>query len=117
MRKYNVMNVLYIAGTIGGDTIYSYEGHGVKRMHITTPDGSVLINGMFCTGDTVLEFPVLGKSLPCVFDIEGVNMNEGVEELELSVLIEEYAGQPDPKYFDIIGLDEVGMPIYADEGE
>lgn len=84
-------------------------------MHITPVDGSVLINGIICAGDTVLEFPVLGNSLPCVFEVEAIIMNVGVEELKLSVLIEEYAGQPDPKYFEITGLDETGKPIYEEE--
>lgn len=115
MAEYNVMNALYIPNTIDGDKIYSYGGYGVKRMRISTPDGSVLINGIVCTSDTVLEFPVLGNSLPCVFEVWGKIMNAGVEELKLSVLIEEYGGQPDPKYFEITGLDETGKPIYEEE--
>lgn len=118
MAEYNVMTTAQIAAPKAGDKIYTYEGYGVKKIGLMTTGGTNVINYIHSSSSLkVIEFPQLGKSLPCVFDIMDSTRTTTTEQIHLYFIVMEYGGQPDPKYFDIIGLDEVGMPIYADEGE
>lgn len=115
MTEYNVMTTKQIKNPKTGDKIYTYEGYGVKKIGLRTSSGDCSVSRI--NVDSVLkviDFPQLGKSLPCVFEVLYSSVPEGNT---LNVIVMEYGGQPDPKYFGIIGLDEVGMPIYADEGE
>lgn len=115
MTVSDVMISKAIAAPKAGDKIYTYEGYGVKKIGLRVSDGACAINEMAITTNyTVIEFPQLGKSLPCVFDIKYSTVAEGQY---LYVIVMEYGGQPDPKYFDIIGLTETGEPIYQGEEE
>lgn len=115
MAEYKVMAVKQIANPKAGDKIYSYEGYGVKKIGLRAVGSTCTVSDIqVYSTPQVIEFPQLGKSLPCLFDISYVAEESGVY---LNIIVMEYGGQPDPRYFDIIGLDEVGMPIYEDEGE
>lgn len=113
MAKYDVMVSADITKPKTGDRIYTYEGYGVKKIGFKTGGGTCKINGMSTTSTyQVVDFPQLGKSLPCVFLITEADTSVN---LHLYFIVMEYGGQPDPKYFDIIGLDETGEPIYKEE--
>lgn len=92
-----------------GDYLLTYEGKGLKKAFWRASSGVVAIEGVrYGTTGVSVEYPVLGKSLPCKFHTI-VDQNRNLE-----YVIEEYGAIPDPDYFNIIDLDEDGLPIYAD---
>ena len=95
--------------------IISSEHSGVKQMTYrgNTPN-PIKGTQFYPTGtEKTAIFPILGKSLPQKF--ESVFPTQP-EDKYLAINVEEYDGHPDLDYFDIIEIDEDGMPIYA-EGE
>ena len=72
----------------------------------------------------ILEFPEIGRSLPAfmtanylvignIVAMYQIGTVEG-NPAEIYVTMIEYAAQPDMRYFDIIGVDENGDPVYRD---
>lgn len=92
------------------DRILTYEGKGVSSFNVRVDGGSINLENLLVGASYIKHtFPVLGKSLPCVFTLSSVsNANY------LYIHVEEYGAIPDPDYFKITDLDEDGLPIYAD---
>lgn len=94
-----------------GDKINTYQGYGVKAIAINAAQNGYEVSGMVLRSSQVwysFEFPILGHSLPCVFTIDTAPKTQGL----VSLAVLEYGGVPDADYFDIVDLDEDGMPIY-----
>ena len=97
-----------------GDKINTYEGYGVKAIAINAAQNGYEVSGMVLRSSQMwysFEFPILGYSLPCVFTIDTAPKTQGL----VSLAVLEYGGVPDADYFDIVDLDEDGMPIYETE--
>lgn len=94
-----------------GDRCLTRGGKGVKRLRLDATDDLRLNDYRLALtryGEEI-EFPIIGKSLPCVFTITYV-----AAETRGNIAVIEYGAIPDPDYFKIIDLDEDGLPIYAD---
>lgn len=106
-----MLNLYTLNSAEPGDKINTYGGYGVKRIHIHSTQGSYVISGMQLPAASFwydFEFPVLGHSLPCVFNVDSSPTTRGI----ITLAVCEYGGIPDVDYFDIVDLDEDGMPIY-----
>lgn len=97
-----------------GAKINTYGGYGVKRIRIHSTQACYVISGMRLPSAYNwfdFEFPILGHSLPCVFNVDVASSTKG----NISLAVCEYGGIPDADYFDIVDLDEDGMPIYESD--
>lgn len=89
---------------------------GIKKVSIR------LINNAGEETVYLKEFPQIGQSLPAIIDFNNPYMNHNVftsgnvkiaDSIQIDVSIIEYDGQPDVDYFNITGINDNGMPIYA----
>lgn len=106
-----MINIFTLKSAETGAKIKTYGGYGVKRIHIHSTQGSYVISGMQIPSASSwfdFEFPILGHSLPCVFNVDSASTTRG----NITLAVCEYGGIPDVDYFDIVDLDEDGMPIY-----
>lgn len=97
-----------------GDRVLTYEGYGVKRLYMdSNSSGSVVFDAFRLDqyNQVNIEFPILGKSLPCVFTVRGINISGPAR---ICAIVKSYDAIADPDYFNIVDLDEEGLPIYAD---
>lgn len=96
--------------------IISSEHSGVKQMTYRGNTPNPIRGTQFYPGGTekTVIFPILGKSLPQKFEVVFPTQTESKY---LAINVEEYGGHPDLDYFDIIEIDEDGMPIYVEEEE
>lgn len=95
-----------------GDRLLTYSAYGVESLYVHARSGGIILaTTMELTSGAraTFKFPVIGKSLPCEFHVNYTQENTAIRLLP-------YYGKaiPDPDYFNIIGLDEEGLPIYAD---
>lgn len=98
-----------------GDRVLTYEGYGVKRLHMDSNVTGSLVFDAFRLDQynpVNIEFPILGKSLPCVFTVRAMLNINGL--VRVCAIVNSYDAIPDPDYFNIVDLDEDGLPIYAD---
>ena len=100
------------ANLSAGDRLIFTKLYGIKDIYISVNGGSLAFERGIAKGASNLEmkFPQLGKSLPCILKVTG-NSPDGDS---VKINIREYGGIPDINYFDIVDLDEEGLPIYAD---
>lgn len=106
-----MLNLFTLKSAERGAKINTYEGYGVKAIAINAAQSGYVVSGMVLTSAQMwysFEFPVLGYSLPCVFTIDTAPQTQN----RVSLAVFEYGGIPDADYFDIVNLDEDGMPIY-----
>ena len=106
-----MINLFTLTPAEAGAKINTYEGYGVKAMAINAAKSGYVVSGMTLTSSQMwysFEFPILGYSLPCEFTIDAAPQSQG----RVSLAVLEYGGIPDADYFDIVDLDEDGMPIY-----
>lgn len=106
-----MLNLYKLPTAAPGDKINTYEGYGVKAIAINASQSGYDVSGMVLASLQMwysFEFPTLGYSLPCVFTIDRAPEKQG----RVSLAVLEYGGVPDADYFDIVDLDEDGMPIY-----
>ena len=109
-----MINLFILNSAQTGAKINTYKGYGVKRIHIHSTQGSYVISGMRIPSASYwfdFEFPILGHSLPCVFNVDSAPTTKG----NITLAVCEYGGIPDVDYFDIVDLDEDGMPIYESD--
>lgn len=102
----------YIKNVKTADRLLAYPAYGIESLYVHARAGGVILNTTMELNSgvrTTFKFSIIGKSLPCEF-----NVSYAQENTELRV--RPYYGKaiPDPDYFNIIGLDEDGLPIYAD---
>lgn len=93
-----------------GDRLLTNEWKGVKKLLVYASQPFVINNYKIPAGIFIIEFPQIGSSLPCVFEITYV-ASDGDKGYSAAVV--EYGGQADPDYFNIIGVDERGNPTYT----
>lgn len=94
-----------------GGKIETYGGYGVKKCAINAGASGYQFASIYLRNPNEwyrFEFPILGHSLPCVFTVNTAPETSGL----ISFAVFEYGGIPDVDYFDIVDLDEDGMPIY-----
>lgn len=106
-----MINLFTLQSAETGAKINTYGGYGVKRIHIHSTQGGYVISGMRIPSASLwfdFEFPILGHSLPCVFNVDLASSTKA----NITLAVCEYGGIPDVDYFDIVDLDEDGMPIY-----
>ena len=106
-----MINLFTLKSAETGAKINTYGRYGVKRIHIHSTQDSYVISGMQIPSASLwfdFEFPILGHSLPCVFNVDSTSTTRG----DITLAVCEYGGIPDVDYFDIVDLDEDGMPIY-----
>lgn len=106
-----MLNLYTLPAAPVGGKINTYEGYGVKAIAINAAQNGYEVSGMTLRSSQMwysFEFPILGYSLPCVFTIDAAPETLGL----ISLAVSEYGGVPDEDYFDIVDLDEDGMPIY-----
>lgn len=106
-----MINLFTLQSAETGAKINTYGGYGVKRIHIHSTQAYYVISGMRIPSAYYwfdFEFPILGHSLPCVFNVDLASSAKG----DITLAVCEYGGIPDVDYFDIIDLDKDGMPIY-----
>lgn len=97
------------------DRVLTYEGYGVKRLHMdSNVTGSIVFDAFRLDRQNPvnIEFPILGKSLPCVFTVKAMLNISG--PVRVCAIVNSYDAIPDPDYFNIVDLDVDGLPIYAD---
>lgn len=97
-------------------TIITSEHSGVKRMEYSGDVPAPFEGTHYLPKVTpsIAIFPILGKSLPQKF--ESI-FTEQESNKYISINVQEYGGHPDLDYFDIIDIDEDGMPIYIEESK
>ena len=106
-----MLNLYKLPSGALGDKINTYGGYGVKACAMNAGVSGYQLSGIYLRSPSEwysFEFPILGHSLPCVFTVQTAPEKTGL--IELAVF--EYGGIPDVDYFDIVDLDEEGMPIY-----
>lgn len=106
-----MVNLFTLDSAPSGGKINTYERYGVKALAINAEQNGYEISGMYLRDSSLwysFEFPVLGHSLPCVFTVDTAPSTTGL----VTIAVCEYGGIPDADYFDIVDLDEDGMPIY-----
>lgn len=106
--KLNVIGI-GIFQTVKGNRILTHEGKGVSTFIARVDAGAITLDNIHIQDSYMRHtYPVLGKSLPCVFTI-----SETADASYLYIAIEEYGAIADPDYFNITDLDKDGLPIYA----
>lgn len=95
-------------------TIITSEHSGVKRMEYSGNVPDVIKGTRYLPQLTprIAIFPILGKSLPQKFES---TFTDQETDKYIAINVQEYGGHPDLDYFEIIDIDEYGMPIYREE--
>lgn len=96
-------------GIAANDRLLTYEGWGVKKLEVRTTATFIINNTRVAEPGTTIEYPAIGASLPCVFNVNFITDNSSY-----SIRVVEYGAQPDPDYFNITGVDEEGEPVYKE---
>lgn len=92
-----------------GNGLLSFKKYGVKKLDVRTTGTIILDTIRIDPPGSIVEYPAIGASLPCVFTpifVEGGSVS-------CSIHVAEYGNQPDPDYFNITGVDDFGNPVYS----